>query len=157
MISAEGPRGMFELQLGHLCNDRCVFCVSGLLTSRGKAPLLRVEELHRALEDAAASGYRRVTLLGGEPTIQPHFLDVVRRAVALGLEVVVFSNGSKAGRTDLVDQVAATGGSFEWRFSFQGATREAHERVTRRRGSFDQLVAAVERARGHGHRVTVNT
>jgi Radical SAM superfamily len=157
MISAEGPRGMFELQLGHLCNDRCVFCVSGLLTSRGKAPLLRVEELHRALEDAAASGYRRVTLLGGEPTIQPHFLSVVRRAVALGMEVVVFSNGSKAGRSDLVDQVAATGGRFEWRFSFQGATREAHERVTRRRGSFDQLVAGVERARAHGHRVTVNT
>jgi hypothetical protein len=148
---------MFELQLGHLCNDRCVFCVSGLLTSRGKAPLLAVDDLHRALEGAAASGYRRVTLLGGEPTIQPYFLDVVRRAVALGLEVVVFSNGSKAGRTDLVDRVAATGGRFEWRFSFQGATREAHERVTRRRGSFDQLVSAVLRARAHGHKVTVNT
>ena len=89
---------MFELQLGHLCNDRCVFCVSGLLTSRGKAPLLPVEDLYRALEGAAAAGYRRVTLLGGEPTIQPHFLDVVRRAVALGLSVVIFSNGSKAGR-----------------------------------------------------------
>jgi hypothetical protein len=156
-IETENARGMFELQLGHLCNDRCVFCVSGLLTSRGKAPLLPVEDLHRALEGAAAAGYRRVTLLGGEPTIQPSFLDVVRRAVALGMEVVVFSNGSKAGRGDLVDRVAATGGRFEWRFSFQGATREAHERVTRRRGSFDQLVAAVGRAHAHGHRVTVNT
>src|SRR6185436_19959849 len=69
---------------------------------------------------------------------------------------VIFSNGSKPGRTALVDEVAATGGRFEWRFSFQGATREAHERTTRRKGSFAQLLRAVDRARALGHRITVN-
>ena len=149
-------KGQLEIQLGHLCNNRCVFCVSGQLTSRGEAPFLRVSELTRALDEGWAAGHRRVTLLGGEPTIQPYFMEVLRHAVALGFEVVVFSNGSKPGRTDLVDEVAATGGAIEWRFSFQGATREAHERTTRRRGSFAQLVRSVDRARAHGHRVSVN-
>lgn len=151
----ESP-GQFEIQLGHLCNNRCVFCVSGQLTSRGEAPLLDAGDLRRALDEAWAKGHRRVTLLGGEPTIQPYFMDVLRHAVALGFEVVIFSNGSKPGRTSLVDEVAAVGGRIEWRFSFQGATREAHERTTRRKGSFAQLVRALDRARAHGHRVTVN-
>ena len=150
-----GP-GQLEIQLGHLCNNRCVFCVSGQLTSRGEAPFLRVDDLRRALDDGWAAGHRKVTLLGGEPTIQPYFMDVVRHAVALGFEIVLFSNGSKPGRTNLVDDVVATGGKFEWRFSFQGATRESHERTTRRRGSFAQLLRSVDRARAHGHRVTVN-
>ena len=149
-------KGQLEIQLGHLCNNRCVFCVSGQLTSRGEAPFLPVEELYRALDEGWAAGQRRVTLLGGEPTIQPYFMEVVRRAVAIGFEVVIFSNGSKPGRTALVDEVAATGGKIEWRFSFQGGTREAHERTTRRRGSFAQLLRSVDRVRAHGHRVTVN-
>lgn len=152
-----GPPGQFELQLGHLCNDRCVFCVSGYLTSQGKAPLLDVRELTGALDRAWQAGYRRVTLLGGEPTIQPYFLDVVRHAAELGFAIVVFSNGSKPGRTDLIQQVADTGAPIEWRFSFQGGTREAHERTTRRKGSFDQLLRAVERVHALGQRITVNT
>ena len=148
--------GQLEIQLGHLCNNRCVFCVSGQLTSRGEAPFLRLEDLRHALDRGWAAGHRRVTLLGGEPTIQPYFMDVVRHAVALGFRIVIFSNGSKPGRTDLVDEVAKTGADVEWRFSFQGATREAHERTTRRKGSFAQLLRSVDRARAHGHRVTVN-
>jgi MoaA/NifB/PqqE/SkfB family radical SAM enzyme len=145
-----------EIQLGHLCNNRCVFCVSGQLTSQRKAPILDAADIVRALDSAWAEGYRRVTLLGGEPTIQPFFMEVLRHAVETGFEVVIFSNGSKPGRTNLIDEVAATGGRIEWRFSFQGATREAHERTTRRKGSFAQLVRSVDRARALGHKVTVN-
>ncbi len=151
---------MFEVQLGHLCNDRCVFCISGRLTSEGKAPLLAVETLERRIRKARADGHRAITFLGGEPTIQPFFLDLVRVAVELGFDpIVIFTNGGKAGRTkgELVDQVIATGGSFEWRMSFHGATREAHERTTRRRGSFDQLLVAAQRVAERGQRLTVNT
>jgi MoaA/NifB/PqqE/SkfB family radical SAM enzyme len=147
----------FEIQLGHLCNNRCVFCVSGALTHTGEAPFLDESELLARLRRARAEGHTRVTLLGGEPTIQPYFMDVVREAVALRFdEIVIFSNGSKPGRTDLIDEVIATGGRFEWRFSFQGATREAHERTTRRKGSFEQLVRSLGRVRARGQRATVN-
>lgn len=49
-------KGQLEIQLGHLCNNRCVFCVSGQLTSRGEAPFLPVEELYRALDEGWAAG-----------------------------------------------------------------------------------------------------
>lgn len=153
-----GGPGEFEIQLGHLCNNRCVFCVSGQLTRKREAPLLDAAPLLERLRGARAAGYRRVTLLGGEPTIQPAFLEVVTEAVDLAFdEIVVFSNGSKPSRTDVIDRVLATGGKFEWRLSFQGATREAHERTTRRKGSFDQLMRTARMLRERGQRITVNT
>ena len=75
--------GQFELQLGQLCNNRCGFCISGQATHLGEAPLIGDEVLRDELRRARAAGHRRVTLLGGEPTIQPAFLPVVREAVAL--------------------------------------------------------------------------
>jgi MoaA/NifB/PqqE/SkfB family radical SAM enzyme len=154
--AAERSR-QFEIQLGHLCNNRCVFCVSGQLTHEREAPLLDGEVLKGRLTEAHALGHRRVTLLGGEPTIQPFFMDLVRHAVGLGFEeIVIFSNGSRTGRTELMDEVLATGGRFEWRFSFQGATEAAHERTTRRKGSFGQLVRSLELAQARRQKSTVN-
>jgi MoaA/NifB/PqqE/SkfB family radical SAM enzyme len=147
----------FEIQLGHLCNDRCVFCVSSRLTRAGQAPLLQFDALAAEIRAARAAGHQRILFLGGEPTIQPVFLDAVRLAVDLGFERIgIFSNGSKLGSTDLVDRILATGGSFEWRFSVQGATREAHERTTGRKGGFDQVLRAIARIRERGQRATVN-
>lgn len=148
----------FEIQLGHLCNDRCVFCISGRRTAEGRAPLLAEDMVLTSIRAGWAAGHRTLTLLGGEPTIQPVFLPAVREAVALGYEkIVIFSNGSKLGRTDLMDQVLATGGRFEWRFSVHGATQEAHEDTTGRRGSFAQLMRSIARAHERGQEITTNT
>jgi MoaA/NifB/PqqE/SkfB family radical SAM enzyme len=113
--------------------------------------------LSARVREAYAAGHRRITFLGGEPTLQPSFLEIVQLAVSLGFEsIVIFSNGSKAGSTDLVDRVLATGGRFEWRFSVQGATREAHVRTTGRKGGFDQVLRALSIVRERGQRATVN-
>src|SRR4051812_14111573 len=116
-----------------MCNNRCVFCVSGQETARGRARPLEVEPLLAEIEKARAAGHRKITLLGGEPTLQPGFLDVVRRAVALGFEeIVIFTNGAKTAREAFVDEILALAppGIFTWRISIQGATREAHDRTT---------------------------
>jgi MoaA/NifB/PqqE/SkfB family radical SAM enzyme len=147
----------FEIQLGHLCNDRCVFCASGQATARGQAPLLEPEPIARSIREARERGSKRIIFVGGEPTIQPMFLDMVKLAVDVGFErIVIFSNGSKTGRTELIDDVIATGGDFEWRFSVHGATRDAHERTTQRKGSFDQICKSLARAHARGQRITIN-
>ena len=45
----------------------------------------------------------------------------------------------KTARAAYVDEILATGGNYTFRFSFQGGTREAHERTTRRPGSRTNL------------------
>ncbi len=144
-----GAAPPLELQLGHLCNNRCVFCVSGQQTARGLATPAPAAPALAQLREARQQGVRQVTLLGGEPTLQPGFFEVLAGAAALGFdEIVVFTNGVKTARAAFVDQVIAAGaGRVHWRLSFQGATREAHDRTTGKPGSFDRLRATL----GHLH------
>lgn len=151
------PDRQFEIQLGHMCNNRCVFCVSGQRTAMREAFPLEADPIVEKLREGRAQGMRKVTLLGGEPTLQPGFLEVVRAAVGLGFEeVVLFTNGVKTARGAFVDEVLATGGRFTWRLSFQGATALAHERTTKKLGSFARLRETMANLRERGQRITVN-
>lgn len=151
------PDRQVEIQLGHMCNNRCVFCVSGQRTAMGEAFPLPVEPILARIREARARGHRKITLLGGEPTLQPGFLDVVRQCVALGFEeIVLFTNGVKTARAAFIDEVRATGGNFTWRISIQGATKESHERTTRKPGSFDRIVRTLEALHARGERITIN-
>lgn len=146
-----------EIQLGHLCNNRCVFCISGELTRRREAPLLPAMLIRDRLREIRAAGARHLTFLGGEPTVQPSFMEVLEYAVELGFEtIVIFSNGTRLHREGVLERILETGGRFEFRFSFQGGDEESHERTTRRKGSWAQLVASLDRARALGQKVTVN-
>lgn len=109
------------------------------------------------LRESYASGHRKLTLLGGEPTLQPEFMTVVREAVDLGFEeIVIFTNGVKTARMEVVDEILATGGNFTWRISIQGATCEAHEETTKKHGSFKRILRTMENLKARSEKITVN-
>ncbi len=156
MTSSNAPR-QIEIQLGHLCNNRCVFCVSGQETALGNARVLETETILAQVRGAHAAGHRKLTILGGEPTLQPGFLEVVREAARLDFEeIVVFTNGAKTARAAFVDEILATGGRITWRISLQGATREAHERTTKKPGSFARIERTLENLAARRQTITIN-
>jgi MoaA/NifB/PqqE/SkfB family radical SAM enzyme len=151
------PDRQIEIQLGHMCNNRCVFCVSGQRTAMREAFPLDGEPIVAQLRESRAAGMRKVTILGGEPTLQPEFMRVLEECVALGYEeIVIFTNGVKTARAAFVDEILATGGKFTWRLSFQGANGRAHDRTTKKLGSFQRLVETLGHLRDRGQRITVN-
>lgn len=153
---AQADADMVEIQLGHLCNNRCVFCSSGQATALGRARPVPVEPIIAALDRAKTSGARKVTFLGGEPTLQRALIPALAHAQRLGFdEIEIFTNGVKAARGSYVDEVAALG-PLSWRFSIQGGTRDAHDAAVCRPGAFDRIVRAMDHVRRHGHRITAN-
>src|SRR4051812_20127718 len=74
----------FEIQLGHLCNNRCVFCSSGQLTELKIARHIPLDPIIAAIEEAHRKGARKVTFLGGEPTLHKGFVAALQRTVELG-------------------------------------------------------------------------
>ncbi|MGZ3456460.1 MAG: radical SAM protein [Polyangiales bacterium] len=151
------PERQVEIQLGHMCNNRCVFCVSGQRTAMREAFPVAADPIVEKLREARAQGMEKVTLLGGEPTIQPEFPRVLESAIELGFrEIVIFTNGVKTARASFVDEVLATGGNFTWRLSFQGGTPRAHDRTTKKLGSFERLRESLANLRDRGQRITVN-
>jgi MoaA/NifB/PqqE/SkfB family radical SAM enzyme len=140
-----------------MCNNRCVFCVSGQRTEMREAFPVAGDPVIERLQEARTQGIEKVTLLGGEPTIQPDFLRIVRAAVELSFdEIVIFTNGVKTARASFVDEILETGGNFTFRLSFQGGTRGAHDRTTKKLGSFERLVETMRNLRARDQRITVN-
>jgi len=151
------PDKQVEIQLGHMCNNRCAFCVSGQRTGMGEALPLPTEPILERIREARGRGHDKITLLGGEPTLQPGFMDVVRECVALGFsEIVIFTNGVKTARAQVIDDVLATGGNFTWRISIQGATEAHHEATTLKVGSFARIVRTLTHLAAREERITIN-
>jgi len=153
-VTTSGSGHRFEIQLGHLCNNRCVFCSSGQMTAMKIARPVPLEPIVEALEQARAAGATHLTFLGGEPTIHKRFLDALKKAVELGFEtIVIFTNGVMFTHPGFIDSVVALG-NFEWRISIQGATDEAHVAVTGRAESFQRIVHGLGELQRRGQVVT---
>ncbi len=146
----------FEIQLGHLCNNRCVFCSSGQLTAMKIARVVPIEPIIEALEEARAAGATHLTFLGGEPTLHKRFLDVLAKAVDLGFgHIVIFTNGVMFPHPGFIESVTALG-HFEWRISIQGATEETHVATTGRADSFQRILHGLGELQRRGQIVTTN-
>lgn len=155
-VTTSGSGHRFEIQLGHLCNNRCVFCSSGQLSALKIARPIAIEPIVEALEEARARGATHVTFLGGEPTIHKRFLDALARAVEIGFEqIVIFTNGVMFPHPGFIDAVTALG-RFEWRISIQGATADAHVTTTGREDSFDRILYGLGELQRRGQLVTAN-
>lgn len=155
-VTSFGGGAQVEIQLGHICNNRCVFCVSGQLTEERIAAPIDAAPVLAELDRAWSRGARKVTFLGGEPTLQRSFLPALRHAVDLGYEhIVIFTNGVKARRRSYVDEVVALG-DFTWRFSIQGGNEAAHDDVVQNEGAFARILEAMSHLREHGQRITAN-
>jgi MoaA/NifB/PqqE/SkfB family radical SAM enzyme len=159
------PDRQIEVQLGHLCNNRCVFCVSGQLSEQKRAPQLPQGPIADQIRAARAGGARKITFLGGEPTIQASFPSLLQLAVDLDFdEIVIFTNGVMTPRASFRERVFAVLDGLEgdvrarviWRFSLQGGDREHHDGTTLNPGSWDRIERSLEVLHGQGARLTGN-
>lgn len=157
VVTTQANGSHFEIQLGHLCNNRCVFCSSGQLSEMKIARAIRLDPILQAIEQGRAGGATRITFLGGEPTIHKGFLAALQHTVDLGFEeVVIFTNGVMLPVPGFIDKVIAIGQKFEWRISIQGGNEEAHVAVTKRKDSFRRIVEGLEVLKARGQDVTAN-
>ncbi len=86
-----------NLDLTTACNYRCDHCIDwDILNSPIK---YKHEQLEESLRQMASRGLRSVILIGGgEPTIYPGFVDIVKLIKQLGMQVSVVTNGSRNDR-----------------------------------------------------------
>jgi len=151
------PDKQFEIQLGHICNNRCVFCVSGQMTELRRAKPIPADPVRAELDKARAQGMSRVTFLGGEPTIQKSFLENLQYAVDLGFEeVVIFTNGVRFKNKDWLDHVTSMSKAISWRISLQGGNEEVHDFTTEKKGAFGKIVSGLETLSQMGQKISIN-
>src|SRR5687768_582517 len=77
-----------RISLTDRCNFRCLYCMPAIgMKFQPRDELLTDDELIRAVGLCAELGFTKLRLTGGEPTVRPHLVDLVRRMKAFpGIE-----------------------------------------------------------------------
>jgi len=128
-----------SLELTNRCNFRCGHCY---IPDFDLPDGLSTERIFRFLDELAEMGTLFLTLTGGEPLLRKDWTDIARRARELGFQVMLLTNGA------LIDESAArlmAELALQVRVSFHGADPETFDRVSGRRGSFEQVLESVRR------------
>lgn len=141
------------VRLTAACNSKCVFCLDAEAQDGRFMPLVDIQrEIDRGREDKGAT---RLVVSGGEATIHPQFHEAVRYGRQAGYRwVQTVTNGQMLARRPFF-LAAVEAGLDEITFSLHGHTAELHDRLTRTKNGFDNLMKAMIRAVRDG-RVVVN-
>jgi radical SAM protein with 4Fe4S-binding SPASM domain len=143
--TVEQPFRKALVQINEDCNLRCAHCFVSATRVGKQMPLAEVVE--KVIPRLAESRVRRVTLTGGEPTLHPDFLDIVRAFRAAGMDVGICTNA-----TTLDDaQIAALADlAVHCNVSLDGFAAESHGKFRGDRASFVVTVDTVEKLGGAG-------
>lgn len=131
------------VRLNRACNNRCIFCLDKEMFD---GTMLSVNEIKKDLLRGRKLGIVRVVLSGGEATIHPEFLNIVKMAKKLGYaHVQVITNGRMFSYSSFLRQAVAAGLD-EVTFSLHGHSPKIHDGLTGINGSFAQAFSGLRSA-----------
>jgi wyosine [tRNA(Phe)-imidazoG37] synthetase (radical SAM superfamily) len=144
-----------NLDLTTACNYRCDHCIDWDILNSGVKH--QEDELRASLKEMAARGLRSVILIGGgEPTVYPRFVEIVRfLKQELNQMVAVVSNG---GRNDRIFEAAEFLGPGDWvRLSLDSGTDETFQKMHKPRQpvTLDQICEWVPKIKDKNPRFQV--
>ncbi len=85
-----------ELEFNKSCNFRCLYCYASDHTVQRDE--LSREEFFDLITQAKELGARKMIVLGGEPMLYPHIMEMIRFIRSLDMDVELFTNGTNITR-----------------------------------------------------------
>lgn len=142
---------IFELELGTKCNSHCIYCEQGNNPLNRDYSLVPFQQVKKILQESINKGFSQLYLQGGEPTIHPQVIDIVKYAKEIGFEKVdIITNGRLFNYMEFTKQIAEAGLD-DITFSIQGNTSSIHNFITQSPGSFDQAIRGIKNLKSIKH------
>jgi MoaA/NifB/PqqE/SkfB family radical SAM enzyme len=119
-----------EFHISYVCNNDCIFCSENdRLKKFNTVKFLPKVLVKNILKDKLNKGYHHVNFTGGEPTIHPDFLEIIRYAKKIGYRIYVGTNGCRFNDKNFmknflpyIDEIS---------FSLHGANAKLHKALTK--------------------------
>lgn len=111
-------------------------------------------EVEAKIRRAAALGHEMVVLSGGEPTIRPELVQWASLTASLGLDFGLVTNGQMLAYPELVEKLVARRLRYVY-LSLHGGSRKIHNLMVRS-DAFDAAFKAVDNLSGRGLDLSVN-
>lgn len=140
LAASRGPQKII-MNVTYKCNNRCPFCAVGTRTQVDG----NYERQRELLVKYRKQGVALVDFDGGEPTMNPKLIPLIKFARRLGYQKVnVTTNGRLAAYEDYADQLVHSGLT-SLLFSIHGHTRAIHAANVGVPEAFDQTLEGVRR------------
>ncbi len=129
------------------CNLRCDFCF------RTEGGPLRTAEAMLLIQAVRTGGAEALVFAGGDPTLRRDLPMLIEHATAIGLRVIVHTNGHKISQPiwtsfSLCDHIG---------LSLDGPTAEVHDAMRGRQGNFSRVLQALQECTANHVPVSVRT
>lgn len=139
-----------DLNVWDKCNNRCLMCTNpdwpwpawdGSYNYDYQAIIKRIEQVKEKikLDDS-------IYLTGGEPTLHPHFLDILKYISQHfpKQRIKLLTNGRRFFYKDFTKRVLGINNDFDIDLSIHGPTGDIHDAIARTPGSFEQAIKGLE-------------
>ena len=94
------------MSLSEVCNLKCQYCFNDKKREKRKnGESLSLDEMITVLEQYKNMGGRGVVFTGGEPTLNPNFVQICKSAKNIGLRTTVITNGTLLNKYEVSDIV----------------------------------------------------
>ncbi|MFA9288397.1 MAG: radical SAM protein [Weeksellaceae bacterium] len=158
------PPYRVNYETNEVCNMPCGFCFADYheganvheslgMPTHGK---LGTAEVKSMMEQAAQLGTTQFLLGGGDPFIRRDMPDLIEYASALGLHVVVDTNGLILGKNEELFQRVAPH-LHQLGLSLDGSSAEMHDGFRETRNSFERVMRLIEMSAGQAFKLKINT
>jgi len=143
-----------DLKVGFECNNKCHFCVQG--DKRYKFAPKSLEELQKSLADNRKD-IDSVVFTGGEPTMHPHFLELVKTARDLNYRKIQIQTNGRMFANENFARAAVEAGANEYSPAIHGPNAEIHDWLVQAPGAFKQGIRGIQNMKKLGVPVVVNS
>lgn len=145
--------GLLDMILGYDCNLWCDYCTIG---PELRARALTTQQAIAALRRGRAQGLDTLSITGGEPTIRPDLLAIVRAGRALGFaDIKVQTNGLLLAHGDNLARLLAAGVT-RLHVSIHTHREDRYEELVQRTGTYASMREGLRRAAGCGAALVVD-
>jgi len=129
---------------GYTCNNACVFCLN---TEKRQMPDRSTKQIIQEMVDARSRGRTYLELIGGEATIRPDIIRLIKTAKELGFATIAMAtNGRMLSYKKFAEKLIKSGIT-DIIFSIHGYDAKSHDQLTQVQGSFEQLSEGLKNVR----------
>ncbi len=136
---------LLTIETGFSCNSRCHYCTQLDYRALPQEAALDLsgDEIRQRIDWAAQNQFDEIGFSGGEPTIRPDFLDLVRYAKARGFQHIgVTTNGRMLAYRRFAEAMLRAGVD-SLTFSLHGPTPQLHDRLAAAPGALEQALTGL--------------
>lgn len=126
---------------GYHCNNRCTFCIN---YDKRAIPSPSYSDVKNEIISAQKRGSTYLEIIGGEPTIRPDIISLIKFAKKLNFETIMIATNGRMFAYEDFAQTILKAGLNSLVFSIHGHTPKLHDSLTQAPGSLQQLNKGVK-------------